>query len=86
MLKISGSKLCPDCVECLQTFDQNKIVYEYHDFAEDLPSLKFFLKLRDSEPIFHDVKANGSIGIPCIVDEEGRVALDWSRYVSQDNA
>jgi len=86
MLKIYGSRLCPDCVECLQAFDQSKIAYEYYDFSEDLPNLKLFLKLRDTEPIFHDVKANSSIGIPCIVDQDGRVELDWKQYVSQDKA
>ena len=86
MLKIYGSKLCPDCVECLQIFDMKNISYEYYDFSEDLSSLKTFLKLRDTEPVFSAIKNNGGIGIPCIVNEEGRVDLDWSNYVSQGKA
>ena len=86
MLKIYGSRLCPDCVKCLQAFDQNNISYEYFDFSDDLRNLKAFLKVRDTEAVFAETKTNGSIGIPCIIDEEGRVVLDWTIYVSQDKA
>lgn len=83
MLKIYGSRLCPDCVACIQDLDNAKISYQYCDFSENLQYLKEFLKLRDSEPIFNEVRSVGAIGIPCLVDEEGRVTLDWSGYVSQ---
>lgn len=84
MLKVYGSMLCPDCVQCRADLDAADVTYQYFDFAEDLRSLKVFLSLRDSDPIFHEVKAEGRIGIPCIVDEQGSVTLDWSCYVGQD--
>lgn len=83
MLKIYGSKLCPDCVACLQDLDDAHIPYEYCDFSDKLEYLKEFLKLRESVSIFDAVRSAGAIGIPCIVDEEGSVSLDWSLYVSQ---
>ena len=86
MLKIYGSKLCPDCVECLEAFDRHGVSYEYFDFSENLQNLKEFLSLRDRESLFDPIKTAGSIGIPCIIDEAGKITLDWSIYVSQDNA
>lgn len=83
MLKIYGSMMCPDCVECRKDLDEAGVVYEYLDFAEDLRNLKAFLALRDNEPVFASVKAEGKIGIPCILQEDGSVTLDWSAYVSQ---
>lgn len=79
MLKIYGSMLCPDCVECRAELDKSGVEYEFLDFGESLLHLKEFLKLREL-PLFNSVKENGSIGIPCIVDGDD-VKLDWSEYV-----
>jgi glutaredoxin-related protein len=86
MLKIYGSMQCPDCVACRNDLDRAGVEYEYLDFADDLRNLKAFLAIRDKEPVFAEVKENGSIGIPCILREDGSVTLDWSEYVGQANA
>lgn len=86
MLKIYGSMQCPDCVECKNDLDRCNIEYEYFDFSDSLMNLKDFLTIRDQNPIFDEVKREGKIGIPCIVEEDGTVELDWSKYVSQANA
>lgn len=81
MLKIYGSMLCPDCVKCREDLDRAGISYEYLDFSEHLLHLKEFLALRDRESVFDEIKADGKIGIPCIVTEEGKVKLDWSEFL-----
>lgn len=81
MLKIYGSKMCPDCVECLSDLDKAGVEFEYLDFSESLRNLKEFLKLRDQEPVFDTVKESGSIGIPCILREDGSVTLSWDEFV-----
>ena len=86
MLKIYGSMQCPDCVACRNDLDQAGVEYEYLDFADDLRNLKAFLAIRDKEAVFAEVKENDSIGIPCILREDGSVTLDWSEYVGQANA
>lgn len=82
MLKIYGSMLCPDCVACRAELDLAGVDYVYLDFSDSLRNLKEFLVLRDG-PEFEEVRKNGSIGIPCIVDGSGNICLDWSIYVSQ---
>ena len=57
------------------------IAYEYLDFSEELKNLKEFLKIRDGNPLFDELRAEGKIGIPCIVTEDGRVTLDWSEFL-----
>ena len=74
---VYGSMLCPDCVRCLRELDRRGMEYEYRDFAENLLWLREFLKLRDSEILFAEVKAAGKIGIPCIVYGDGTVSLTW---------
>ena len=81
MLKIYGSMMCPGCVACREDLDRAGVAYEYLDFSDCLLNLKEFLKLRQL-PEFDQVKENGSIGIPCILREDGSVTLDWSEYVS----
>ena len=81
MIKIYGSMLCPDCVKCREDLDQAGIPYAYLDFAEDLRHLKEFLKIRETSPLFEEVKAGGGIGIPCIVKEDGSVTLDWKELM-----
>ena len=40
MLKIYGSKLCPDCVQCIQELRAANVEFEYYDFADSLHHLK----------------------------------------------
>ena len=81
MLKIYGSMLCPDCVQCRKDLDAAGVEYEYLDFADSLRNLKEFLKLRDENEVFAQPRAAGKIGIPCIVCEDGSVTLEWDSFV-----
>ena len=81
MLKIYGSMQCPDCVKIREDLEKAGVAYEYLDFADSLLNLKVFLDLRDHQEVFADVKANGKIGNPCIVREDGSVTLEWDEFV-----
>lgn len=82
MLKIYGSMLCPDCVQCRKELDDKGIAYEYLDFSDSLGNLKAFLKLRDTHEAFSDIRGTERIGIPCLVDEAGAVAFFWESLVN----
>lgn len=84
MLKVYGTMLCKDCVACAERYTQDKIEYEFLDFADNIQNLKEFLKLRDTDKLFDDIRAAGSIGIPCVVTEEGKVTLDWEQFAHAD--
>lgn len=86
MLKIYGAMLCPDCVKCCEALKAANVEFEFFDFADKLSNLKEFLAIRDKSDLFDSVREVGSIGIPCIVDEEGCISLDWSGYVDQAKA
>ena len=86
MLKIYGSMLCPDCVQCCEELTVAGVAYEFCDFADSLLNLKAFLAIRDKSDLFDSARNEGRIGIPCIVNEEGNVSLDWDIYVGQAEA
>lgn len=81
MLKIYGSMQCPDCQNCRADLDRAEVAYEYLDFAESLRNLKDFLSIREREAVFASVREMGSIGIPCIVREDGTVTLSWDEFL-----
>lgn len=83
MLIIYGSMMCPDCVKCRKELDSAGIPYDYRDFSADLRNLKEFLKIRDENGIFTPVRAEGKIGIPCIVSDGGKVSLEWDSFMNK---
>ena len=80
MLKIYGSDLCPDCIECKYNLDRNNIEYENKDITRNLKDLKEFLKLRDKDRAFDDARDNGYIGIPALVADDEKLTLDWESF------
>ncbi len=81
MIKIYGSMLCKDCVQCCNDFYAAGLEYEFLDFADSLIYLKEFLVLRERESVFASAIENGSIGIPCIVTDDGLVRLEWDSFI-----
>lgn len=81
MLKIYGSMLCGDCVKCREDLDRAGVEYEFLDFTAELKNLKEFLRLRDESALFENARAEGYIGIPCILREDGSITLDWEEHM-----
>ena len=81
MLKIYGSMLCKDCVECGPDLKQANVEFEFCDFADNRHYLKELLKIRDESSLFNQVREKGSIGIPTIVKADGSVCLDWAEFL-----
>jgi len=84
MLTVYGIQSCKDCRLCKLNFDNNKIDYQYKDFASDIKNLKEFLSIRDKESMFDEVKQKGGIGIPLIITDKGEYTFDWQQFVPQD--
>lgn len=66
---------CPDCFSVKQQV-QGDPRFELIDIGTHVRYLKDFLRLRDTHPAFDDIKANGYIGIPCFLLEDGTVTFD----------
>ena len=81
MLKIYGSEQCPDCVNCKRDLDAAGVEYLYLNISENLLFLKKFLKLRDENELFTEIRKAGKIGIPCIVEEDGSISFEWNQYI-----
>jgi glutaredoxin-related protein len=72
MTKVFVMVTCPDCTQVkIQLADNPN--YELIDIGEHVRNLKQFLAIRDNNAAFDPIKANGAIGIPCFVFEDGDV-------------
>ena len=80
MLKVYGSDLCKDCLECKALLDNAGVKYAYCSITENLANMKAFLSIREKSPLFDEAKAEGYIGIPCIIREDGTIILDWQSF------
>lgn len=75
---VFGSKYWPDCQPAEEYLSKNNIKYAYLDVSEGMLNLKKFLKYRDNYSEFNEIKEKGSIGLPCIVINNGeKIIFDY---------
>ncbi len=84
MIKVYGSTKCPYCVVLKENLDRNHVEYEYADILESLANLGAFLAVRDREPVFDHLKAVRDIGIPALIEENGKVWTDWETWLKEN--
>lgn len=72
-MKLYGSLLCPDCPPVIRLFEDKGIDFEFVDITDSIGNLKEFLGFRDVREEFDDVKANGNVGIPCLMTDDGEI-------------
>ena len=75
-MKYYGSLLCPDCVEATRLISERGIVCQWMDITSSMLNLKEFLALRDTREEFAPVRAEGRVGIPCFLTEDGRISFE----------
>ena len=83
MTKVYVMSTCPDCFEVKARLSDNTD-FEIIDIGEHVRNLKEFIRLRDSSHAFDSIKANGSIGIPCFVAEDGRISFDTEEFIPEE--
>ncbi len=81
--KVFVMATCPDCTQVKAQL-ANHPDFELIDIGEHVRNLKQFLALRDNHPAFDKVKANGSVGIPCFLMEDGSVSFSMEEVVIEE--
>lgn len=70
-LVLYSSSYCPDCASAIAALNESGLTYANVDITSGMFQLKQFLKLRDNRPEFAEVRAEGRVGIPCLVVDRG---------------
>lgn len=81
MLRIYGTPLCPDCVKCYEELEAGNVPFQYLNISENLLYMKEFLKIRDENELFVQIRREGKIGIPCILREDQSITFDWDEFL-----
>lgn len=68
---VFGSEHWPGCEPAKEYLSEKNIEFDYIDITESMANLKIFLRYRDSYDEFKGVKETGSVGIPCVVINDG---------------
>lgn len=76
---VFGSKHWPGCEPAKEYLSDHNIKFLYLDITENMTNLKVFLKYRDNNPEFKEVKESGRVGLPCIVINKGeQIIFDYN--------
>lgn len=70
-MKVYGASICMDCRNYKAIQAARGFEAEYIDITENTANLREFLQIRDTDPVFEEVRAHGGIGIPLFVREDG---------------
>ena len=74
-MKVYGMRACGDCVAMLAEFEEKHLPCEFVEITDSTACIKEFLALRDTDPVFEEVRREHRIGIPCFVLPDGRLTL-----------
>ena len=83
-MKFIGTKLCPDCIDAESVLKQACVKFEYLDITTSMENMKLFMKLRDNREEFNNIKAEGYIGIPCFLMDDGRILFDENKVLNEE--
>lgn len=81
-----GTEICIDCVNDKKVLVEESIELDYRDITKDVKTLKEFLKIRDKDPLFDEIKDLGKIGIPLYILEDGRKTFDITDFLSVNSS
>lgn len=72
-----GSHLCPDTIYAITKLEDQNIAIDFKNISASLAVLKEFMKIREQDAMFDSVKANGGLGIPYMLLEDGTKTFDY---------
>lgn len=82
MMKVYGAEICVDCRNFKAIQKSRGFEVEYIDITENTKNMREFLKIRDTDSIFDEVKQRHGIGIPLFVREDGKKTFDLNEALS----
>lgn len=67
-----GSPHWPGCEPVKEFLSENNIEFNYVDITESMFNLKRFLKYRDNNEVFDNIRRKNMVGIPVVMINNGQ--------------
>lgn len=75
-LTVIGSHLCPDTLYALNQLSGAGAEIDFKDILSRHGALQDYLQIRESSPLYEEVRGTRRLGIPCFVKEDGTMTLE----------
>lgn len=72
-----GSHLCPDTLYALNKLKDGNVDVDFRNISAALGNLKEFIKIRETDAMYDEVKKNNGLGIPLMIKENGEKTFDY---------
>ena len=80
-IKVYGSNVCPGTMRFLSILTANGVMPDFVNVTGSIGLLKEFLLVRDTDPVFEDVRGSGRVGFPLIQLEDGSYTRDVNKVL-----
>ena len=81
-LTLIGSHLCQDTLYSLIKLKDCGAEIDFQDISSNFAALKTFMNIRETSPLFDEVKRCGGIGMPLFVLEDGTQTHDLAQVLA----
>lgn len=78
-----GSAHCPSCSPAKEYLEKRNVTFGFVDITSGMGHLKRFLKLRDVNPKYNEVKSKNQVGIPTLVIDGEPFILEGDAYIEE---
>ena len=75
-VKVIGTPLCPDTLYALNRFTAAGVEADFQDILSCHEVLLDYLRIRESSPLYEEIRGARRLGIPCFVGEDGSMTLN----------
>ena len=81
-LTLIGSHLCQDTLYALIKLKDCGAEIDFQDISSNFAALKTLMNIRETSPLFDEVKRCGGIGMPLFVLEDGTLTHDLASVLA----
>jgi glutaredoxin-related protein len=74
-VQVIGSHVCPDTLYALNQLAAHGAEIDFVDLLSCHDCLKKYLNLRETHPLYKEIRGTQRLGIPCFILEDGTVTL-----------
>lgn len=75
-ITVIGSHLCPDTLYALNRLSGAWAEIDFKDILSCHAVLQDYLEIRESSPLYEEIRGTRRLGIPCFVREDGTMTLN----------
>jgi len=76
---VIGSHLCPDTLAALGKLSAVGADIDFKDILSCHADLKEYLKLRDTNVLYEEIRGTERLGVPCFILENNEVTMDINK-------